>query len=99
MSAKTASAAETLSAVLQRKHLATVVGQETAGAHVLKSVYDYEDGSSLMLVTSKTFYHDLVAFPNGGILPDIVLSPDVDSMESILNGIKADGVLTSSFNR
>ena len=84
----TASAAETMSAVLQRKERATIIGQETANAHYLKSVYDYEDGSTLMLMTSKTFYHDRHVFPNSGIMPDIKLSQGIDIIEFTLNRIR-----------
>jgi carboxyl-terminal processing protease len=82
---RTGSAAETMAGIFQHKKLGTVIGQKTAGASFLKSVYDYEDGSGLMLVTSKTIFHNFVEFPMEGLSPDIALESNVDALEYVID--------------
>lgn len=81
---KTASAAETLSGVLREKGLARLVGHQTAGASYLKSLYDYADGSSVLLVTSRTFFHNQKVFPAQGLKPDLELAPEEDALERVI---------------
>lgn len=81
----TASAAETLTGILREKGRATVYGQQTNGASYLKSLYDYDDGSSVMLVTSRTFFHNLKVFPPEGLTPDVVIPEDIDTLEQVLS--------------
>ncbi len=81
----TASAAETLSGVLREKNIADIIGQKTNGACYLKSVYDYSDGSTMMLVTSRTFFHNERIFPPDGLIPDVVLTDDKNALDYTIN--------------
>ncbi len=83
-SGKTASAAETLAGVLREKLGARIVGQKTFGACYLKSMFDYEDGSTMLLVTSKTFFHNRKPVPEEGIQPDIVIPEGADTLAAVL---------------
>lgn len=81
----TSSAAETLTGILREKGRAIVYGQQTNGASYLKSLYAYEDGSSLMLVTSRTFFHNLKVFPADGLAPDVKIPEELDAFEQALS--------------
>lgn len=87
VSNRTASAAETLAGVLRAKLGARVIGQKTFGACYLKSMYDYQDGSTMLLVTSKTYYHDRSPVPEDGITPDILIPGDSDALVEALRAL------------
>lgn len=86
-SERTASAAETLAGVLREKLGARIVGQKTFGACYLKSMYDYTDGSTMLLVTSKTYFHNRRAVPEEGITPDVIVAAGQDSLAVALESI------------
>lgn len=89
VSGRTASAAETLAGVLRSKLGARVIGQKTFGACYLKSMYDHEDGSTMLLVTSKTFYHDRAPIPEDGITPDLTIPETSDALAEALRAAGA----------
>jgi len=85
---KTGSAAEMFSGILQAKKIALLVGQQTAGATYLKSMYDFDDGSTLFMITSLTFFYDRRLFPPNGIAPDIALPESEDGLQHVLADFK-----------
>ena len=88
INAGTGSAAETFSGVLQKKNRAELIGQKTAGSAYLKSIYDFEDGSALIMITSRTFHHDREVFPKDGITPDITIQENEDALQIAIDRIK-----------
>jgi carboxyl-terminal processing protease len=66
----TGSAAELFSGVLQDRHRAVVIGEDTAGQVLLKSLYDLSDGSKLALVNARGHFPDGRPFPFSGVHPD-----------------------------
>lgn len=84
INSRTGSAAEVLSGVLQAKGLALLVGTQTAGGAYLKSVYDFEDGSMIFMVTSLTFLFNRQVFPADGLRPDVALPAGVDALQTAL---------------
>ena len=84
---KTGSAAEMLSGVLQAKKRGILAGQKTAGATYLKSIYDFDDGSMVFMITSLTFFPDRRVFPKNGLIPDIILDETIDSFQFVQNKI------------
>lgn len=83
VNSKTGSAAEMMSGVLQRKGVAKLVGEKTAGATYLKSIYDFEDKSMIFMITSLTFFYDRAVFPKNGLTPDILLDANTDSLQYV----------------
>ncbi len=84
VSGRTASAAETLAGVLREKLGSRIYGQKTFGACYLKSMYDYDDGSTMLLVTSKTFYHNRKLVPEEGVQPDVPVADGADALAEAL---------------
>ena len=72
--ADTGSAAELFSGVMQFRHRAYVLGVNTAGQILLKSMFPMEDGSSVALVTARTHYPDGTVFGFDGITPDKIIN-------------------------
>jgi len=66
----TGSAAELFSGVLQDRKRAIVLGENTAGQVLLKSMYDLSDGSTLALVNARGHFPDGRPFPFDGVHPD-----------------------------
>ena len=66
----TGSAAELFSGVLQDRRRAVILGEDTAGQVLLKSMYDLSDGSTLALVNARGHFPDGRPFPFGGVRPD-----------------------------
>ena len=66
----TGSAAELFSGVLQDRKRAIVIGEDTAGQVLLKSMYDLSDGSTLALVNARGHFPDGRPFPFSGVRPD-----------------------------
>src|SRR5205085_1609025 len=76
----TGSAAEMFSGVMQAKKRAKLIGSTTAGATYLKSIYDFEDKSSIFMITSLTFFFDRRVFPENGLTPDIQVQDNDDAL-------------------
>ena len=70
VNADTGSAAELFSGVMQFRGRAVVLGVNTAGQILLKSMFPMGDGSSIALVTSRSYYPDGSVFGFDGITPD-----------------------------
>jgi carboxyl-terminal processing protease len=66
----TGSASELFSGVMQDRKRAIVMGEDTAGQVLLKSLFDMSDGSSLALVTARGHFPDGRPFPFEGVHPD-----------------------------
>lgn len=64
------SAAELFSGVMQKRNRATLIGTNTAGKVLLKSMFNFDDESMVLLVTSRGYYPDGSAFSFNGVVPD-----------------------------
>lgn len=84
---KTGSAAELFSGLVQAKKIGDLVGQKTAGATYLKSIYDLDGGSAIFMITSLTFFYDRRVYPPEGLDPDTVLAEDKDSLKVVLESL------------
>lgn len=67
---KSGSSSELFSGILQRRKRAVIMGRNTAGQVFLKSMFDLEDKSMLLLVTGQGFHPDGTAFSFDGVEPD-----------------------------
>ena len=85
---KTGSAAEMFSGMLQAKKIAVLVGEKTAGATYLKSIYDFDDGSMVFMITSLTFFYDRRVYPADGLTPDTPLAEGQDALRLVLDGLR-----------
>jgi carboxyl-terminal processing protease len=72
----TGSASELFSGVMQARKRALVMGEQTAGQVLLKSLFDLSDGSTLALVTARGHFPDGRPFPFDGVMPDESFSVD-----------------------
>ncbi|MEI8344527.1 MAG: S41 family peptidase, partial [Candidatus Omnitrophota bacterium] len=86
---RTGSAAEMFSGMLQAKKVATLVGQKTAGATYLKSMYDYEDGATIFMITSLTFFYNRRIYPVDGLTPDVLLDEQQNALDYALRQFSA----------
>lgn len=69
-----ASASELFAGIMQDYNRAVVVGDTTYGKGSVQNLYDSEDGSSGVKITTEGFYSiDLKSHQKTGIIPDIVL--------------------------
>jgi C-terminal peptidase prc len=72
----TGSASELFSGIMQDRKRAMVMGQDTAGQVLLKSLFDMSDGSTLALVTARGHFPDGRSFPFDGVKPDEYIPED-----------------------
>jgi carboxyl-terminal processing protease len=72
--ADTGSAAELFSGAMQFRGRAIVLGVNTAGQILLKSMFPMGDGSSIALVTARTHYPDGSLFGFDGITPNKIIT-------------------------
>jgi carboxyl-terminal processing protease len=72
----TGSASELFSGVLQDRGRAVILGEDTAGQVLLKSMFDLSDGSKLALVNARGHFPDGRPFPFTGVHPDEVFPQD-----------------------
>ena len=72
--ADTGSAAELFAGIMQFRGRAVVLGVNTAGQILLKSMFPMGDGSSIALVTARTHYPDGSVFGFDGITPNKVIN-------------------------
>jgi carboxyl-terminal processing protease len=72
----TGSASELFSGVLQDRKRAIILGENTAGQVLLKSMYDLSDGSTLALVNARGHFPDGRPFPFDGVRPNEYLTQD-----------------------
>jgi len=72
--ADTGSAAELFTGIMQFRGRAVVLGVNTAGQILLKSMFPMGDGSSIALVTARTHYPDGSVFGFDGITPNKIIN-------------------------
>ncbi len=86
------SAAELFSGIMQGAGRASIMGRNTAGKVFLKSMYPFEDGSMLLLVTARGYHPDGSVFSYDGVSPDVsvddeeVLQAAVRYLQARLDG-------------
>jgi carboxyl-terminal processing protease len=81
VSKDTGSASELFSGIMQERKRAMVMGQDTAGQVLLKSLFDMSDGSTVALVTARGHFPDGRPFPFDGVKPnEYIPSDQVDDM-------------------
>ncbi|MCA9401149.1 MAG: hypothetical protein KC713_05950, partial [Candidatus Omnitrophica bacterium] len=80
---KSGSASELFSGVLQRRGRAVLLGENSAGQVMLKSMFHFEDESMVLLITSRGHHPDGAVFSFNGLTPNKKISPEDD--ESILD--------------
>jgi C-terminal processing protease CtpA/Prc len=68
------SASELFAGVMQFKRRAVVLGTNTAGQVLLKSMFPLDDGSMVALVTAPGYYPDGTRFSFNGITPDKIIT-------------------------
>ena len=64
------SAAELFAGIMQQKGRAVLMGENTSGQVMLKSMFDLDDKAMLLLITSRGHYPDGKTFSFGGLEPD-----------------------------
>lgn len=70
----TGSAAELFAGIMQFRQRAVVLGVNTAGQILLKSMFPMDDGSMVALVTARGHYPDGQVFSFDGITPDKIIT-------------------------
>ncbi len=75
---KSGSSSELFSGILQRRKRAVIMGRNTAGKVFLKSMFDLEDKSMLLLVTGRGYHPDGTPFSFDGVEPDERVASDQD---------------------
>jgi len=84
------SSSELFSGILQKLGRATIIGSPTAGQVMLKSMFNYEDSSMLLLVTARGHLYDDSVFPFSGLVPDVAVDESkVDLVDYAANYLKA----------
>jgi len=73
---KSGSASELFSGIMQRKGRAVLMGQNSAGQVMLKSMFNFKDDSMVLLITARGHYPDGSVFSFGGLVPDERILPD-----------------------
>jgi carboxyl-terminal processing protease len=84
----TGSASELFSGIMQARKRAVVIGQDTAGQVLLKSIFDMSDGSSFAMVVARGHFPDGRAFPFDGVKPNEIVPDEVASDMMIGNAAK-----------
>lgn len=64
------SSSELFSGVLQKRGRAVLIGTNTAGKVLLKSMFHFDDGSMLLLVTARGHFYDGAVFDFSGLTPN-----------------------------
>lgn len=76
VSKNTGSASELFTGIMQDRKRAMVMGQDTAGQVLLKSLFDMSDGSTLAMVVARGHFPDGRAFPFDGVKPNEYITAD-----------------------
>ncbi len=84
----TGSASELFSGVMQARKRAVVIGRDTAGQVLLKSIFDMSDGSSLAMVVARGHFPDGRAFPFDGVKPNEYVPDEIPADQMIGNAAK-----------
>ncbi len=77
---KSGSASELFTGIMQFRGRASVMGANTAGQVFLKSMFNFDDQSMLLLVTARGHKPDGTVFSFDGVAPDIQEKPDTDQL-------------------
>ena len=64
------------SGMMQFRDRATIMGQNTAGQVFLKSMFSFDDGSMVLLVTARGYHPDGTVFSFDGVEPDVAIDKD-----------------------
>lgn len=80
----TASAAEVFAVALRDEQGAQLVGTQTAGRAALQSVYEFSDGSALMLTTANIIPSKSEKFDGVGLKPDYIVELPADTHFDVL---------------
>jgi carboxyl-terminal processing protease len=70
------SSSELFAGVMRDKGRAVLMGENTAGQVMLKSMFDFDDKSMLLLITSRGHYADGRTFSFSGLDPDNKVTPE-----------------------
>jgi len=73
---KSGSASELFTGVMQKRQRAFIMGINTAGKVFLKSMFNFEDDSMLLLVTGRGYYPDGEVFSFEGVTPNRVVTDE-----------------------
>lgn len=73
---KTGSASELFSGVLQKRQRAVLMGKNSAGQVMLKSMFPLDDGSMVLLITARGHHPDGATFSFSGLQPDRMIKPE-----------------------
>ncbi len=73
---KSGSASELFTGIMQWRKRATVMGKNTAGQVFLKSMFNFDDKSMLLLVTARGHRPDGEVFSFGGVVPNVAQPAD-----------------------
>ncbi|MBF0386060.1 MAG: hypothetical protein HQL27_09375 [Candidatus Omnitrophica bacterium] len=76
---KSGSSSELFSGVMQRKEKAVLMGRNSAGQVMLKSMFNFEDKSMVLLITSRGHFPDGAVFSFDGLKPDRYVPEEEDS--------------------
>jgi C-terminal processing protease CtpA/Prc len=77
------SATELFSGVMQKQRRAVLMGQNSAGQVMLKSMFHFDDESMVLLITARGHYPDGSVFSFGGLNPDRFVQNDEE--DKIIN--------------
>ena len=80
----TASAAEVFAVALRDEQGAQLVGTQTAGRAALQSVYEFSDGSALMLTTANIIPSKSERFDGIGLKPDYIIELPAETHFEVL---------------
>ena len=72
------SSSELFSGSLQKRNRAVLMGRNSAGQVMLKSMFNLDDGSMVLLVTGRGHHFDGSVFPFTGLIPDRIVAPEND---------------------
>jgi|CXWL01.1.fsa_nt_gi carboxyl-terminal processing protease len=70
------SASELFAGIMQQKGRAVLMGENTSGQVMLKSMFDLDDKAMLLLITSRGHYPDGRTFSFNGLDPDNKITPE-----------------------
>ena len=74
------SASELFTGIMQYRQRAVIMGVNTAGKVFLKSMFNFDDESMLLLVTGRGYYPDGKVFSFTGVEPDRVAAEDENDL-------------------
>ncbi len=70
------SASELFSGAMQRRERAIVMGVNTAGQVMLKSMFNFSDGTMALLITGRGYHPDGTVFSFSGVEPDRIIKEE-----------------------